>query len=31
MISYALANTFFLYYVVRGLDLWSGFVDAEVA
>jgi hypothetical protein len=32
VIGYALANTFSLCYVVRGLDdLWSGFIDAEFA
>jgi hypothetical protein len=31
VIGYALANTFFLYYLVRELDMWSGFIDAEVA
>jgi hypothetical protein len=32
VVGYALANTFFLNYVVRGLDdLWSGFIEDEVA
>jgi uncharacterized membrane protein YjjP (DUF1212 family) len=32
MVGYALANAFFLSYVVGGLDdLWSGFIEAEVA